>query len=378
MQLHAAHARVVGELPAEFMPRDLLRVRVYHQTDGVGGHVSRALPALAAAWLLGLRLVCEPALLFNGHMAQTDAHVGSRLLLGCGPDGELLSDSANRTIAWLRMASIAEAEGVEPERVINVTWATLSDVLHKRREELAGGDQRGAVVVFELPSLRQCGDGQRPPAGQVDQPPGVVLSHTSPFLPAAASMLRDGFNWGGLPERVAAPVWDSIGTAEHARCHRLAVHWRTARWSLNARGSTSMVALLNTVLSGAVGSVGVGDGCLRVALIAQFKEDPDGQEAAWAQMQATLTKLNGAGSPHAAALIRSDSSKSIFDADATVGNDDAEVFLRDLALMATAQLPSRGMRSGVPPNRSGSRPSPPSGVRCGSCERTLTRARNPV
>ena len=151
-------------------------------------------------------------------------------------------------------------------------------------------------------------------------------------------MLRDGFNWGGLPERVAAPVWDSIGTAEHARCHRLAVHWRTARWSLNARGSTSMVALLNTVLSGAVGSVGVGDGCLRVALIAQFKEDPDGQEAAWAQMQATLTKLNGAGSPYAAALIRSDSSKSIFDADATVGNDDAEVFLRDLALMATAHV----------------------------------------
>ena len=61
----------------------MLRVAFPHKTDGVGGHVVTATSALGGAALLGLRLVCDPAMLYNGHMAQSDPQLGSRLLLGC-------------------------------------------------------------------------------------------------------------------------------------------------------------------------------------------------------------------------------------------------------------------------------------------------------
>ena len=40
------------------------------QTDGIGGHVVRGVWQIGAAHLLGLRLVCGPNLLFNGHMVR--------------------------------------------------------------------------------------------------------------------------------------------------------------------------------------------------------------------------------------------------------------------------------------------------------------------
>jgi hypothetical protein len=44
------------------------------RTDGFGGHVLRALPALEITLALGLRPVCNPNLFYNGHMAETDPY----------------------------------------------------------------------------------------------------------------------------------------------------------------------------------------------------------------------------------------------------------------------------------------------------------------
>ena len=48
--------------------QDMLRVAFPHKTDGVGGHVVTATSALGGAALLGLRIVCDPAMLYNGRL----------------------------------------------------------------------------------------------------------------------------------------------------------------------------------------------------------------------------------------------------------------------------------------------------------------------
>ena len=57
----------------------MLRVAFPHKTDGVGGHVVTATSALGGAALLGLRIVCDPAMLYNGRRSMVKSIRGSRL-----------------------------------------------------------------------------------------------------------------------------------------------------------------------------------------------------------------------------------------------------------------------------------------------------------
>ena len=57
----------------------MLRVAFPHKTDGVGGHVVTATSALGGAALLGLRIVCDPAMLYNGRRSTVKSIRGSRL-----------------------------------------------------------------------------------------------------------------------------------------------------------------------------------------------------------------------------------------------------------------------------------------------------------
>ena len=81
-----------------------------------------------------------------------------------------------------------------------------------------------------------------------------------------------------------------------------------------------------------------GAGCVKVALIAQMKEDAPSQREVRIEIDETLRRLNAPGSPHAATEFVSHSSKSAFDATALIGKDDPATFTRDLALMATSHL----------------------------------------
>ena len=52
---------------------DMLRVAFPHKTDGVGGHLVTATSALGGAALLGLRLVCDPSMLYNGRRTMPES-----------------------------------------------------------------------------------------------------------------------------------------------------------------------------------------------------------------------------------------------------------------------------------------------------------------
>ena len=95
----------------------MLRVAFPHKTDGVGGHVVTATSALGGAALLGLRLVCDPAMLYNGHMAQSDPHLGSRLLLGCDEGGNkpVVEASSSSAIAGEKRGWESESDGESGE-----------------------------------------------------------------------------------------------------------------------------------------------------------------------------------------------------------------------------------------------------------------------
>ena len=122
----------------------------------------------------------------------------------------------------------------------------------------------------------------------------------------------------------------------------MTVQWRTAAWSLHSRGSRLtagqwLQALLAELTpSGAEG--GAAGGCVKVALIAQMKEDAPSQREVRIEIDETLRRLNAPGSPHAATEFVSHSAKSAFDATALIGKDDPATFTRDLALMATSHL----------------------------------------
>ena len=338
--------------------RDMLRLTVVHKTDGVGGHVRSATTALGAAAVLGLRLVCDPAMLYNGHLAQSEPHIGSRLLLGCDHEGELEADGAGGRASGANAASVhyrvaARSEAAGAKEVAATSWADLAERLRARQAalsaaKLAAEPRPPPPVVFTLPD-----------AADAAHFHGRCTPPRARLWPAAASLLRERYHRDGAPERLAAPLWGSIGGAAHAACTRVTLQWRTAAWSLRSRGSRRTAggwlrAVFGALLGGDLlgggggrggdgrggGSQGGGSkgGCARVALIAQMKEDKPSQLEVRAEMDALLRELNGDGSPHAAAAFVTHSSKSAFDPDAALGADDPAALARDLALMATAQL----------------------------------------
>jgi len=262
--------------------QDMLRVAFPHKTDGVGGHVVTATSALGGAALLGLRLVCDPAMLYNGHMAQSDPHLGSRLLLGCD-EGDAEGQAGGEACAadaedgsWFRVASRREAALHEEVRV--GTWAELAARVAERSALLGGAPLQQPShppIVFTLapPFFTTAADPDAADAGAAAatadaatrgsaQPGGRAagwfLSACSPdraaLWPAAAALLRGRYHRSptsaGLtspeasagftsPEATAAPLWASIGGARHGRCHRVTVQWRTAAWSQHRRPNPS-------------------------------------------------------------------------------------------------------------------------------------------
>eukprot|EP01048_Picozoa_sp_COSAG05_P026643 COSAG05_NODE_7380_length_819_cov_1.705556_1_plen_118_part_01 len=86
------------------------------QTDGLGGHVLRAIPPLDVVLALGLQPVCHSNMLYNGKMPE--APHASGMLLGCGavahPSGnwareEDLDGLPRVNVTWCDVAAIVEA-----------------------------------------------------------------------------------------------------------------------------------------------------------------------------------------------------------------------------------------------------------------------------
>ena len=228
----------------------MLRVAFPHKTDGVGGHVVTATSALGGAALLGLRIVCDPAMLYNGHLAQSDPHLGSRLLLGCDDgndgDGPAAGEAGGETCAdvaedgsWFRVASRQEASLHAEVRV--ATWAELAVRVEERAALLGRAPLHGVgaeqpshpPIVFTLaPAFATAAaadadaDADAATARTALQPrtlaAGWFLSACSPdraaLWPAAAALLRGRYHRAETsagytsPEATAAPLCDCTGS----------------------------------------------------------------------------------------------------------------------------------------------------------------------
>ena len=218
----------------------MLRVAFPHKTDGVGGHVVTATSALGGAALLGLRIVCDPAMLYNGHLAQSDPHLGSRLLLGCDEgddgDGPAAGEAGGETCAdaedgsWFRVASRQEASLHTEVRV--GTWAELAVRVEERAALLGRAPLHGVgaeqpshpPIVFTLaPAFATAAAAAADAdAATARMAAGWFLSACSPdraaLWPAAAALLRGRYHRAETsagytsPETTAAPLCVCIGS----------------------------------------------------------------------------------------------------------------------------------------------------------------------
>lgn len=159
------------------------------QTDGLGGHVLRALPPLDLALALGLQPVCHGNLLYNGKMP--DAPHASGMLMGCGASAHAGGDWASR-------------EDVEGLPRVNVTWCDAAAAVKAATES----------TVFIL------------------QPANYRDLKGIDFGAKAASWLRKQYHRirRADPARVAASkaAWGSDSESGG----RVAVHYRSGSWSL--------------------------------------------------------------------------------------------------------------------------------------------------
>eukprot|EP01047_Picozoa_sp_COSAG01_P075365 COSAG01_NODE_12895_length_1668_cov_0.801785_1_plen_421_part_10 len=236
--------------------------------------------------------------------------------------------------------------------IIEATVATLPSLVSARHRARRVGTAAAAAAdwsnadgaaLFDLRTATRC---------RVAKPCGRLYDEScqldgSPvelhFWPAAAQLLRNAYHRrrAGVgppngPERLAAPLWATIGDQQrHGSCWRMAIHWRTTSWSLTNRDDQQgLTRLLLRTLGGGGGGGGGATFCVRVALIAQYKEDRAAEIKAHQFVSALLTELNAPTSPHAA---REFTSRSDYGR-ANDATDDAQQIARDLALMATAHV----------------------------------------
>ena len=182
-----------------------LNVKFHHKTDGIGGHVKMNFPVFAAAELFDLPIQCDNAALYNGHMSKTDPHIGNKLLLGC---------DENEISSWSRTVS----KNKEDESKFK-SWYDVFEISEEIDFNVYGNrcgkqaptpDQMTTMKIPSQASKRKIG------------PPAKYL------LRAGASFLRQGFVANTKPDEIASELWEEDGE----ECFRVAIHWRTAMWSV--------------------------------------------------------------------------------------------------------------------------------------------------
>jgi hypothetical protein len=156
------------------------------------------------------------------------------------------------------------------------------------------------------------------------------------LLRPAASFLRKGFFANTEPNKIASELWED----KDVECFRVAIHWRTAMWSINGQGVHSTVGeMFNQILSKTILNSNNPPKCVRVALITQRKEDENGQRLVMSSIQ-KIKKIIG-NIKNLDIRVKSyisDSSKSVYDKSTKLGGDPVGALVRDLSLLTTAHL----------------------------------------
>mmetsp|Transcript_9184 Transcript_9184/g.20319 ORF Transcript_9184/g.20319 Transcript_9184/m.20319 type:complete len:711 (-) Transcript_9184:63-2195(-) len=290
----------------EWNLRPAIWMETRHMTDGVGGHAMRAAFLLGTAELLGLRVVCNPETMFNGHSAVTDPHIASALLLHCGGDGKLLGDIDPER-------HMAPASMLQQPPVINTSLSALPSLLAELERKAGAEDGR---------------DVSHAPALAISE----VLCHEliegvsarSHFMNPALTFLRREYHRGADPERLAAPLWGDA-------TYRIAVHWRTGMWSLKSRRmQMPLQEIVRRILKrfSTVSGPNVHGSQARplsIALVVAMKEDPRSQATVQEHIDAILAEYGSAA-------------KAYISISGEIGHDDPSALERDLALLTTAHL----------------------------------------
>lgn len=184
-----------------------LNVKFHHKTDGIGGHVKMNFPVFAAAELFDLPLQCDNAALFNGHMSKTNPHIGNKLLLGC---------DENEISSWSRTVSKSKEE----EKLKFKTWYDVFEVSDEVDFNVYGNRCGKQAPTFDKITTMKIPTSA---SKSMFNPPEKYL------LRAGASFLRQGFVANTKPDEIASELWEEEGEKE---CFRVAIHWRTAMWSV--------------------------------------------------------------------------------------------------------------------------------------------------
>eukprot|EP01079_Euglenida_sp_SAG-EU17-18_P004177 gene4177-760_t len=195
-----------------------------------------------------MTLVCNPWMLYNGHHSKEPYMSGA--LFGCHEDG---SATGEQVLLASRDATFAK------HHTINTSAPQLSGLLLDKEYNLSSTAAEPVVFI-----VRRCVNHEKP--SQVD------------LWPNAAGWLYQQFHAASDPE---AYVQKHSLWPKQLHSTRVAVHWRTAKWSVDAMGAIPLPALGKQALK----DLGVDTSSAAVNLITAWKENEEAQDRVKQQME---------------------------------------------------------------------------------------------
>eukprot|EP00931_Biecheleriopsis_adriatica_P081252 TRINITY_DN54573_c0_g1_i1.p1 TRINITY_DN54573_c0_g1~~TRINITY_DN54573_c0_g1_i1.p1 ORF type:complete len:504 (+),score=77.78 TRINITY_DN54573_c0_g1_i1:24-1535(+) len=185
-----------------------------HQVDGLGGHVNRALPGLDIALAFRMRLVCNPALFFNGKSEDPTAFAS---ILGCV--NRSAPSSTSEVMRWSLLTDWVPEESVASLRRVQVNVCNLAT----RLKEIGSEEQTAnEPVVFEF--LMTSVQGRQ--WGALAGPWLRKQYHTVHRERARLAQIRDD----DVKDELVVDGEDFWRDVPQG--HRVLVHYRTGMWSL--------------------------------------------------------------------------------------------------------------------------------------------------
>lgn len=260
----------------------------YVQTDGIGGHVQRAVEFIGIAKIYNLQVICNPWLLYNGHHA--DDPYFSSSLFGCNENGTGVGSFAS-----------AEVATHENTKKYNGTLCNLPQLIQYHARDHA------AHVYPVVYIVRKC--------------EGTALMLTNRLWPYAAAFFREQFFSASTQvDSIARTVWGGDTNRPDARKFRIAIHWRTGLWSVHSRCGIQLADLVRIRLK----DLDISSSQADVRFVVAWKED----DAAIAIARNQMELLKREFFPKA----------RILESTQERGVSSTSDLLRDLATLATSDL----------------------------------------
>eukprot|EP00927_Polykrikos_kofoidii_P059730 TRINITY_DN54868_c0_g1_i1.p1 TRINITY_DN54868_c0_g1~~TRINITY_DN54868_c0_g1_i1.p1 ORF type:complete len:496 (+),score=50.81 TRINITY_DN54868_c0_g1_i1:45-1532(+) len=182
------------------------------RNDGVGGHVARLLPLLDVGIALGLRIICNPAVLWSG---KTEDPFAFSTLVGCVNRSN--PNITKETASWAAHTDWVDNSVVNDLPRIEVELCDFGRVVTERRR----AKTKGSVVFVLLVTVTQLGERW----GSLGGP--WLRRQFHAVRQERIRLWKSSTGRSALVVDGAAETWRGV-----RRGSRVAVHYRTGMWSL--------------------------------------------------------------------------------------------------------------------------------------------------